>query len=142
MALKQAKGSKPEVQTETSPERERTHKIQPEVDKRLTEFMAVNERSTDYYRKLVNEDPEWAVRSLMLPRMLKHEREMKLVERQMPQVKQWVEKTPGMLERILEKIQNVNPFYREKAFVNEAKRAKMWDDFTPPRETTSSRISA
>lgn len=118
---------------------ERQLRINPEVDARLTAFMEANSKQTEYYRQLVQQQPDRAVRSLMLNRMFKHEDQMRLVERQMPMVKQWVEQTPGMLESISARIAKINPFYREKAFVREAMRQKARIDFTPA--STSVKIS-
>lgn len=109
---------------------ERQQRINPEVDARLTQFMEANSKNTEYYRNLVKENPERAVRSLMLNRMFKHEDRMRLVEKQMPLVKEWVEQTPGMMERIMQRIQKVNPFYKERAFVSEAMRQQSRHYFT------------
>lgn len=110
---------------------ERKLRVNPDLDARLTRFMAANEQTTEYYTQLVRDNPERAVRSLMLNKMFKHEDQMRLVEKQLPQAKVWVEQTPGMLDKIMERIKDVNPFYKEKAFVNEAMRAKSRMDFTP-----------
>jgi hypothetical protein len=110
---------------------ERKLRVNPELDARLTRFMEANPKTTDYYTQLVKDNPERAVRALMLGKMLKHEDQMRLVEKQMPKVREWVEQTPGMLEKITERIKDVNPFYKEKAFVNEAMKIKSRLDFTP-----------
>lgn len=111
---------------------DRQQGINPEVDARLTQFMEANHRSTEYYRELVRENPERAVRAIMLGRMFKHEDQMRLVEKRLPLVQQWVDQTPGMMEKITERIKDVNPFYRQKAFVAEAMRQKSRLDFRPP----------
>lgn len=106
-------------------------RINPELDARLTVYMASNQRTTDYYATLVKENPERAVRSLMLPKMLKHEDQMRLVEKQMPAVEEWVKQQPGMMEKIKERIKNVTPINQAKAFVGEAMKLKSRIDFTP-----------
>ena len=109
----------------------RAPRINEKVDQKLTTFMADNPKATEYYRTLVKDDPERAVRTIMLAKLNKYEDQMRLVEKQMPLVKQWVDQTPGMREKIEAKIKDVNPIYREIAFVNEAMRAKARMDFSP-----------
>lgn len=110
---------------------DRKLRVNPELDARLSSFMAGNQKTTDYYTQLVKENPERAVRALMLGKMLKHEDQMRLVQKQLPKVEEWVKQNPGMMEKIMERIKDVNPFYREKAFVSEAMKAKSRMDFTP-----------
>jgi hypothetical protein len=110
-------------------------RINPEIDKRLSEFMEANQKTTEYYNQLVKENPERAVRTLVLGKMLRHEEQMKLVSKQLPQVEEWVNQQPGLKERIMEKIKNINPMYQEKAFVGEAMRIKGRIDFKPGRQS-------
>ncbi len=121
-----------EVQTEAEG---RAPRINEEVDKKLTVFMEQNSKATEYYRKLVKEDPERALRTIMLAKLNKYEDQMRLIEKQMPQVRQWVDQTPGMREKIEARIKDVNPIYREIAFVNEAMKAKARIDFSPSQGT-------
>jgi hypothetical protein len=119
---------------------ERQLRVNPELDIRLNAFMEKNAKTTAYYTQLVKENPERAVRSIMLGKMQRYENEMRLVERQLPQVKEWVNQQPGLFERIKERIKNVNPLYQEKAFVNEAMRAKSRVDFAPLRTGVSQAV--
>lgn len=110
----------------------REPRVNSEIDSRLTNFMSQNQKSTNYYTQLVKENPERAVRSLMLVKMIRHEDQMKFVSKQLPHVREWVQKQPGLMERLMEKIKNINPMYQEKAFVGEATRLKGRIDFKPP----------
>lgn len=113
--------AKPKPQAE---EPSREPKVNPEVDKRLDLYIAANRGDHDYYAKLVKENPERAVRVLLLKDMKRHEEDMRLVEKQMPQAKEWFEKqTPQEQQKIRDRLANVNPFYEDKAFVGEVRRA-------------------
>lgn len=106
-------------------------RINPEIDTRLTTFIEANPRSVDYYRQLVTENPERAIRVIMLSRMLRHEDQMRLVAKQLPIARKWAEETPGMIQRIEERIKEVAPGLRDRAFVREAMRQKARMDFRP-----------
>jgi hypothetical protein len=111
---------------------ERTTHINPEVDRRLNAFMQANDKMTEYYSKLVKENPERAVRTFMLGKMFKHEAQVRVTERQAPQAKEWLDQQePTIKQRITERLQKINPFYREKALVREIAREKTRIDFTP-----------
>lgn len=102
----------------------REPKVNPEVDKRLDQYIAANRGDHDYYAKLVKENPERAVRVLLLKDMKRHEDDMKLVERQLPQAKEWFEKqSPQEQQKIKDRLASVNPYYADKAFVGEVLRA-------------------
>jgi hypothetical protein len=60
----------------------------PRIDAQLTKFMADNPEMTESYTKLVKENPEWAVRTLALRTMFRHQDIARQNERQMPQVEQ------------------------------------------------------
>jgi hypothetical protein len=109
----------------------RSPRINEKVDQKLTAFMEENQKATEYYRKLVREDPERAVRTIMLSKLNKYEDQMRLVEKQMPQVKAWVDQNPGVREKIEARIKDVNPIYKEIAFVNEAVKMRGRIDFSP-----------
>lgn len=133
MPIKQKDTSPAEREKTTAPNEKRAPLVNAELDTRLTAFMSQNQKSTDYYSQLVKENPERAVRSLMLTRMFRHEDQMKMVERQLPQVKEWVQKQPGLMDRIMAKIKTIAPMYQDKAFVGEAMRLKGRIDFKPPK---------
>ena len=57
---------------------DRIVRINPEVDARLTAFMKGNSKATEYYTKLVKENPTHAVRTIMLPKMFRFEAEQRM----------------------------------------------------------------
>ena len=110
---------------------ERMLRINPEVNNRLDGFIQANPKMNDYYTVLVKEHPERAVRSFMLGKMFKHEAELRQTARQAPQAKEWLEQQePSLKQRIMERLEKINPFYREKALVREIAREKTRIDFT------------
>ena len=110
---------------------ERMLRINPEVNNRLDGFIQANPKMNDYYTSLVNEHPERAVRSFMLGKMFKHEAELRQTARQAPQAKEWLEQQePSLKQRIMDRLEKINPFYREKALVREITREKTKIDFT------------
>ena len=127
----------PSALSQTSPQppslsEERILRVNPEIDRRLDAFMQANDKMTEYYTKLVKENPERAVRAFMLTKMFKHEAQLRVTERQAPQAKEWLDQQePGIKQRIMDRLQKINPFYREKALVREIAREKTRIDFTP-----------
>jgi len=106
-------------------------RINPEVNNRLDGFIQGNPKMNDYYTALVKEHPERAVRSFMLGKMFKHEAELRQTARQAPQAKEWLEQQePSLKQRIMERLEKINPFYREKALVREIAREKTKIEFT------------
>ena len=111
---------------------ERMLRINPEVNNRLDGFIQANSKMNDYYTSLVKENPERAVRSFMLGKMFRHEAELRQTARQAPQAKEWLDQQePSLKQRIMERLEKINPFYREKALVREITREKTRIDFTP-----------
>ena len=131
MALK-TKNPPPIPDQKPSISEERMLRVNPEVDRRLDGFMQANSKLTDYYTQLVKEHPERAVRAFMLNKMFKHEQEMRQTARQAPQAKEWLDaQEPSLKQRIMDRLEKINPFYREKALVREIAREKTRIDFTP-----------
>src|ERR1035441_536753 len=111
---------------------ERMLRINPEVNNRLDGFIQANPKMNDYYASLVKEHPDRAVRSFMLGKMFRHEAELRQTARQAPQAKEWLDQQePSLKQRIMERLEKINPFYREKALVREIAREKTKIDFTP-----------
>jgi hypothetical protein len=111
---------------------ERIMRVNPEIDRRLDGFMQANTKLTDYYANLVKEHPERAVRAFMLGKMFKHEAELRVVTRQAPQAKEWLDQqSPEVKQRVAERLEKVTPFYREKAAVRVISQEKAKLDFTP-----------
>ena len=110
---------------------ERMLRINPEVNNRLDGFIQANPKMNDYYASLVKEHPDRAVRSFMLGKMFRHEAELRQTARQAPQAKEWLDQQePSLKQRIMERLEKINPFYREKALVREIAREKTKIDFT------------
>ena len=110
---------------------ERFLRVNPEVNNRLDGFIQANPKMFDYYSKLVTDNPERATRAFMLNKMFRHEAEMRQTARQAPQAKEWLEQQePSLKQRIMERLEKINPFYREKALVREIAREKSKIDFS------------
>jgi len=131
MALKLKSNPTPTPPAQVMAE-ERMLRINPEVNNRLDGFIQANSKMNDYYTSLVKENPERAVRSFMLGKMFRHEAELRQTARQAPQAKEWLDQQePSLKQRIMERLEKINPFYREKALVREIAREKTKIDFTP-----------
>jgi hypothetical protein len=110
---------------------ERFLRINPEVNNRLDGFIQANPKMNDYYTALVKDHPERATRAFMLTKMFRHEAEMRQTARQAPQAKEWLDQQePSLKQRIMERLEKINPFYREKALVREIAREKTRIDFS------------
>ncbi len=111
---------------------DRIVRINPEVDARLTAFMEGNSRATEYYTKLVKENPTHAVRTIMLPKMFRFEAEQRMAARMAPQAREWFEQQgPEVRQRIMDRIQRVAPYYRETASVRIVAEEKAKLEFKP-----------
>ena len=111
---------------------DRLVRINPEVDARLTAFMAGNSRATEYYTKLVQENPTHAVRTIMLPKMFRYEAEQRMAARMAPQAREWFEQqSPDVRQRVMDRLEKVSPFYRETASVRIISQEKARMDFKP-----------
>lgn len=114
---------KPDAKMEITGEAERAPRLNPEIEKRLNAHIEANKSDHEYYTRLVTEKPDYAVRVLMLKDLRRHEGDMRLVEKQLPQAKEFFDKqTPQVQERISERLKAVNPYYADKAFVGEVLR--------------------
>lgn len=97
----------------------------PEVKKRIDEYKAANPDDVTYYTRLVKEHPERAIDALFYKDMQRHENEMRLINKQLPQAKAFYNaQAPEAKARIDADLQGVEPFYRDKAFVSAALREK------------------
>ena len=111
---------------------ERMLRINPEIDRRLDGFMQANTKLTDYYTNLVKQNPDRAIRAFMLTKMFRHEAELRVVTRQAPQAKEWLDQqSPEVKQRVAERLEKINPFYREKAAVRVISQEKAKLDFSP-----------
>lgn len=97
----------------------------PEVKKRIDEYKAANPDDVTYYTRLVKEHPERAIDAMFYKDMQRHENEMRLVNKQLPQARAFYNaQAPEAKARIDADLQGVEPFYRDKAFVSAALREK------------------
>jgi len=132
MALKPKSSPSVEQTPPNNISEERFLRINPEVNARLDGFIQANPKMHEYYSGLVRQNPDRAVRAFMLTKMFRHEAEMRQTARQAPQAKEWLDQQePSLKQRIMERLEKINPFYREKALVREIAREKTKIDFTP-----------
>ncbi len=95
----------------------------PEIQKRLDAYKTANASDAAYFARVVKEAPDRAVDMLLYKDMQRHESEMRLVEKQLPQAKAFYDaQTPEVKTRIDERLEGTNPFYKDKAFVGEVLR--------------------
>jgi len=115
--------AKPKNEITLDADNSREPRNNPEVDKRLNAYIAANQTDHDYYSRLVKENPDRAVRVIMLKDMNRHDSDMRLVEKQLPQAREFYEQQPDdVKQRIDERLAKVNPYYKDKAFVSEVLR--------------------
>jgi hypothetical protein len=96
----------------------------PAAEAKLSRYMHDNPQETDHYRRMVKENPAHAVKTIMCQKMVQHEELRELAVRLQPLVKEWISQTPGLHNRIMEKIKDVSPLNSNVAYVEEALRAK------------------
>ena len=119
-------GAKPEANSTRPP------RVNEDVEKRLNPYIAANKGAEVRYTKLVKEDPERAVRTLMLKDMQSHEGGMRLVEKQLPAAKEWYDKQkPEVKKQIDKRIAEVDPYLKDKAFVQAVVRERNWQNRLP-----------
>lgn len=93
---------------------EPTLRRNPEIDAKLDKFIAANPKLVEYYNGLSKDE---LIRKLMLGKMQRSEYTVGRNE----EIKAWVEEHPEVKARIEERIRNVPPANRERAFINAAK---------------------
>ena len=119
-------GSKPESNGVRPP------RVNEDNLKRLNPYIAANQGAMERYTKLVKENPERAVRTLMLKDMQTHDADMRIVEKQMPAAKEWYAKqTPEVKKQIDQRIADVDPYNKEQAFVQAVIRERNWQNRLP-----------
>lgn len=123
-------GSKPENNGTRPP------RVNEDVEKRLNPYIDANKEALERYTKLVKENPERAVRTLMYKDMLAHEGEMRMVEKQMPAAKEWYGKqTLEVKKAIDQRLAEVHPYNRDQAFVQAVVRERNWQNRLPLAQT-------
>lgn len=120
MAIKPKPEDKSDAVREAEPLQFRNN---PEVQKRLDAYKAANPSDVQYFERVVREAPDRARDMLLYKDMMRHEAEMRLVEKQLPQAKAFYdEQSAEVRSRIDERLKGVQPYYKDKAFVNEVVR--------------------
>lgn len=121
MAIDQKPGRK----SETDKPKPLVFRDNPRVKERIEAYKKANPDDVTYYSRLVREYPERAVDTFIYNRVQKHENDMKLIAKQLPQAKVFYDsQTPEAKARIDGDIEGTNPYYKEKAFVQAVFREK------------------
>jgi hypothetical protein len=116
---------KPDKKTETEKTKPLQFRDNPEVKKRIEAHKAANPDDVAYYTRLVKEYPERAIETLLYKDVQKHESEMRLIDKQLPQAKAFYDaQTPEARARIDRDLDGVKPYYKDKAFVSAVLREK------------------
>jgi hypothetical protein len=110
----------------------RPPRVNEDVERRLNPYIAANKGDFERYTKLVNENPERAVRTLMLKDLDNHEAEMRFTEKQLPAAKEWYGKQSAEVKKMIdERVAESDPYYKTKAFVNAVVRERNWQNRLP-----------
>ena len=97
----------------------------PAVKNRIDQYKAANPDDVTYYTRLVKEYPERAIDALFYKDMQRHESEMRLINKQLPQARAFYNaQAPEAKARIDADLQGIAPFYHDKAFVSAALRER------------------
>ena len=97
----------------------------PEVKKKIEAHKKANPDDVVYYTRLVKEKPERAIETFLYRDQQKHENEMRLIQKQLPQAQAFYNAQTGDAKaRIDRDLEGVNPYFKDKAFVNAALREK------------------
>ena len=97
----------------------------PEVKKKIEAHKKANPDDVVYYTRLVKENPDRAIETFLYRDQQKHENEMRLIQKQLPQAQAFYNAQTGDAKaRIDRDLEGVNPYFKDKAFVNAALREK------------------
>ena len=97
----------------------------PEVKKKIEAHKKAKPDDVVYYTRLVKENPERAIETFLYRDQQKHENEMRLIQKQLPQAQAFYNaQTAEAKARIDRDLEGVNPYFKDKAFVNAALREK------------------
>jgi hypothetical protein len=95
------------------------------VKKKIEAHKKANPDDVTYYTRLVKENPERAIETFLYRDQQKHENEMRLIQKQLPQAQSFYNsQTAEAKARIDRDLEGVNPYFKDKAFVNAALREK------------------
>jgi len=118
-----------------------TFQLHPVVEANLARYMSEHPQETEHYRRMVKHYPEHAVKTIMCRKMIQHDEIRGLATRLQPLVKEWISETPGLHDRIMEKIKTVKPLYSNVAYVEEALSTKAPMVSSPPAARAGTGIS-
>jgi hypothetical protein len=118
-----------------------TFRLHPVVEANLARYMSEHPQETEHYRRMVKEYPEHAVKTIMCRKMIQEDELRDLATRLKPLVKNWISETPGLHDRIMERIKAVRPLHSNIAYVEEALKEKTLMVHSPPRVRTGKGIS-
>ncbi len=111
-------------------------RVNEEIDKQLNAYIDANKDAFDRYKKLVQENPERAARTLMLKDMQAHKAAQRLVEKQLPAAVEWYDKQkPEVKKNIDERVAKASPFDRDQEFVRAVVRERNWQNRLPLAQT-------
>ena len=97
----------------------------PEVKRKIEAHKKANPDDVTYYTRLVKENPERAIETFLYRDQQRHESEMRLIQKQLPQARAFYnEQTVEAKARIDRDLEGVNPYMKDKAFVSAALREK------------------
>ena len=97
----------------------------PEVKKKIEAHKKANPDDVVYYGRLVKEHPERAIETFIYRDQQKHESEMRLIMKQLPQASAFYQaQNADAKARIDHDLDGVNPYMKDKAFVSAALREK------------------
>ncbi len=112
-------------------------RIDPQTERQLAQYMRVNAEETEYYRRMVKENPEHAVKTIMARKMVQEDERRTVANRLRPVIKYWVDQHPGLHGQIMERIRNAQPVNEGVAYLDEALRAK-----TTPVSPTAGKVAS
>jgi len=118
----------------------------PEVQKRLDAYKTANENDVAYYTRVVSEAPDRARDMLLYKDMQRHESDMRLIEKQLPQAREFYSAQPLEVQaKIDSQLKDVQPYYKDKAFVGEVLREmnrKNRQILTSPKTNSNMAVTA
>ncbi len=96
-----------------------------EVQKAINAYKSDNENDVSYYNWVVKETAERARDMLLYKDMQRYEEEMRLIEKQLPKANEFHgAQSPEVKARIEAPLQDVQPYNKDKAFVDEVLRER------------------
>lgn len=114
MPLKEQIAARKAQQGQQKPELRRN----PEIDAKLDAFIGQNSKLVEYYNGLSKDE---LIRKLMLGKMQRSE----YTTQRNQEIVAWVEENPDIKAKVEQRIRNVPPENRERAFITAAKSMAM-----------------